>query len=193
MNIKTKLRFLFLNLLFLFSFLINTSCASFKDTEQNKNRIKLSEQNINEIKGKYLNNTKEKILPLNYFWGVNYKMQEYQSVYNLVYEQNVPYHIDIDVIKSNMLKITIIVDNEVLKTFNIKGKFKDGYFEQRGKFFVIPLLIFNVYHNSKFRIGLLENGNIITDYHQKEFATYVLTFKNTSENKNNIEHYRIDE
>jgi len=181
--------------LIIFTCLINTSCASFRENSANKNLIELSTENISLINGVYLNNTDKKVLPSDYFWGANYKMKEYESVYKLVYEKNYPYYIKLKALNDRQIEITIIVDDKILKSYTINGKLKNGYFEQNRKMYIIPALIINVYHSSKFRIGLLNNGNLVTDYRKIEFGI-VLTppfYFNNTENSQNIEHKKLSE
>ncbi|MRM83998.1 hypothetical protein D1003_09265 [Riemerella anatipestifer] len=171
--------------------MINFSCSSFKSVNENKERIFLTKENIKLIDGIYLNNTEVKVLPMGYFWGKNYNNKEYESVYKLIYEQKKPYFIKLKSLTEKQIEITIYVENQVLKTYILKGKLKNGYFEQSQKTYVIPLIIFNMYHNSKFRIGKLKNDNLVTDYSEKSYAHYVLKFKNSSKNIINIEHSKL--
>ncbi|MFN4197801.1 MAG: hypothetical protein ACK4FS_02115 [Flavobacterium sp.] len=187
--IKSKKSIMRLILIFIFG--INFSCSSFKSIDNNKERIFLTKENIKLIDGVYLNNTEVRVLPMDYFWGKNYKIKEYESVYKLVYEQKKPYLIKLKSLTEKQIEITIFVENEVLKTYILRGKLKNGYFEQSRKTYIIPLVIFNMYHNSKFRIGKLKNDNLITDYSEKSYAHYVLEFKNNSKNLENIEHTRL--
>jgi hypothetical protein len=184
--LKYSLLICSLNLLF--------SCASFEENITNTNRVKLTRDNISLLDGNYLNNTAKKVLPLDYFWGSNYKMKEYNTVYNLVYEKDYPYQITLKTISDRKIHVNVYVDGNILKSFVIKGKIKDGYFEQNRKMFVIPAFMINVYHSSKFRIGLLNNGNLITDFKKYEFGTaYLIAPFNKSENITNLEHNRIKE
>jgi hypothetical protein len=118
-------------------------------------------------------------------------MKEYESVYKLVYEQKMPYFIKLKALNEKQIEITIFVDNQILKSYILKGKLNNGYFEQKRKVYMIPMVIFNVYHNSKFRIGKLKNDNLITDYNQKDYTHYVFSFINNSENLENIEHIKV--
>ena len=171
--------------------LANFSCSSFRKIENNNDRIELTKENINLLDGIYLNNSEVAVLPLDYFWGKIYKTKEYSSVYDLVYERKIPYHVKIETMNEKQIQVTIIVNNKVVKSHLINGKITNGYFEQRRKIHLIPLIIFNNYHNSKFRIGKLKNDNLITDYIQKDYAHYVLGFKNNTKNSLNIEHYKV--
>lgn len=169
----------------------NISCSSFSKIEDNKDKIYLTNENINLIDGVYLNNTEVEVLPMNYFWGKNYKMKEYESVYKLVFEQKKPYFIKLKALNEKQIQVTIFVDNQILKSFILKGKLNNGYFEQKRKIYIIPMMIFNVYHNSKFRIGKLKNNNLITDYNQKEYTHYAFTFINNCKNLEKIEHFKV--
>lgn len=190
-NIHFKINKFILRVIFIFLCVINFSCASFKTEQDNKERIFLTKENIKLLDGIYLNNTEIKVYPMDYFWGKNYKNKEYESVYKLVYEQKKPYFIKLKALNERQIKITIYVDNEVLKSFILKGKFKNGYFEQSRKIYFIPMIIFNMYHNSKFRIGKLKNDNVVTDYNKKSYAQYMFAFKNNSKNLENIEHTKL--
>jgi hypothetical protein len=170
---------------------INISCSSFNKIEDNKEKIHLTKENINLIDGVYLNNANVKVFPMDYFWGKNYKNKEYESVYKLVYEQKKPYFIKLKALTEKQIEITIYVENEVLKSYILKGKLKNGYFEQSRRMYIIPMVIFNMYHNSKFRIGKLKNENVITDYNEKSYAHYMFKFKNNSQNLVNIEHVKL--
>jgi hypothetical protein len=170
---------------------ITISCSSFRKIEDTKDKISLTKENINLIDGLYLNNTDVEVLPMNYFWGKNYKMKEYESVYKLVYEQKKPYFINLKALNEKQIQVTIFVDNQILKSYILKGKLNNGYFEQKRKIYMIPMIIFNVYHNSKFRIGKLKNNNLITDYDQKEYSHYAFSFKNNCEKLENIEHFKV--
>ncbi|MDK2772343.1 MAG: hypothetical protein KYX68_08985, partial [Flavobacterium sp.] len=66
---------------------ITISCSSFRKIEDTKDKISLTKENINLIDGLYLNTTEGEVLPINYCWGKNYKMKEYEAVYKFVYVQ----------------------------------------------------------------------------------------------------------
>ncbi|WMW78025.1 hypothetical protein RF683_00850 [Flavobacterium sp. 20NA77.7] len=170
---------------------INFSCSSFKTVEDNKETLYLTKENINLLDGVYLNNAEIKGFTTDCFWGKIYTNKEYESVYELVYEQKKPYFIKLKALNEKQIQITIYVDNKFLKSFVLKGKLKNGYFEQSRRIYIIPMVIFNMYHNSKFRIGKLKNENVITDYNEKSFAHYVFEFKNNSQNLLNIEHIKL--
>lgn len=190
-SVYLKINKFMFKLIFLFLCVINFSCTSFKTVEDNKEKIFLTKENIKLLDGIYLNNTEVKVFPMDYFWGKNYKDKEYQSVYKQVYEQKKPYFIKLKAINKKQIHISIYVDNEILKSFILKGKLKNGYFEQNRKIYIIPMVIFNMYHNSKFRIGKLKSENLVTDYNEKSYAQYMLKFKNNSQNLVNIEHIKL--
>ena len=176
----------------IFCLSIFLSCASFKDNIRSEDLVELKESNLNLLNGIYQNNDEKRPSPLEYSWGSFYKMREYSSVYELVYEQKKPYFISLKVINKKKIEIKVIVDGRILKSYIIKGQLKDGYFEQNRKMFIIPLLILNVYHSSKFRIGLHENGNTVTDFKKYDFGTYYfINPHNNNETYMNIEHKRI--
>lgn len=53
----------------------------------------------------------------------------------------------------------------------MKGKIKNGYFEMKRRVFFIPTIYLNVFRTTKFRIGILENDNLTTDYNQIAWGT----------------------
>lgn len=169
------------------------SCATFKENRTSEYLTELTETNIELLNGTYQHNEDKTPLPLDYFWGSFYKMKEYQSVYELVYEQKLPYYVNLNAINSKEIGVKIYVDGNLLKSYIIKGKIKNGYFEQSRKTFIIPAFMINSYYSSKFRNGLLENGNVVTDFKKYNFGTVYLFYPyNNSDNSINVEHTRIN-
>ncbi len=185
----------FINIiLFLIGIVSLSSCASFKKSKLAENQTYLTNENLYLINGTYKNDEKRSPSPLTYFFGSYYKMKEYKSVYELVYEKKNPYLITLKVLDKNSLKVEIKVADSVLKSYVIKGKVKNGYFEQNRKMYIIPALMYNSYHSSKFRIGYLKDKNIITDFKKIEFGTvYFFSPFNDSEKINNLIQTRMYE
>ncbi|WP_234418270.1 hypothetical protein [Aquimarina aquimarini] len=185
----------FINIImFVIGIISLSSCASFKKSELAENQIYLTNENLNLINGTYKNNESKGSFPLEYFWGSFYKMKEYKSVYELVHKKKVPYFITLKVLNENNLKVEIKVEDIILKSYVIKGKVKNGYFEQNRKMYIIPAIMLNSYHSSKFRIGYLKDNNIITDFKKIEFGTvYIFSPFSDSEKINNLVQKRISE
>jgi hypothetical protein len=177
--------------IFLICLSVLSSCATFKKDAIAENQVGLTKENIHLINGTYASNDKTTPLPLHYFWGSYYKESEYQSVYQLVTKNHYPYYVTLKAIDNRKVQIEISVGGNILKSYVIRGRIKNGYFEQNRKTFIIPLSILNQYHSSKFRIGLLENGNVVTDFKKYDFGTYYLFILfNKNESLMNIEHQK---
>ncbi|WP_148267929.1 hypothetical protein [Flavobacterium branchiophilum] len=151
---------------------INFSCVSLKKLEQNDKQVTLTKSNLNLLNGTYQNNNENYDIEYEYFWGSFLRSSEFKKAYLLANKGKRNYIVSINVISEKKINIEISINGEVIKSKIIKGKIKNGYFEQNRKLFTIPALLVNVFHNSKLRIGLLNNGNIITDKKSIEFGTY---------------------
>jgi hypothetical protein len=62
-------------------------------------------------------------------------------------------------------------NDSILKSKVVKGKLKNGYFEMKRRVFFIPTIYLNVFRTTKFRLGLLDNQSITTDYKQITWGT----------------------
>lgn len=75
-------------------------------------------------------------------------------------------YIEIKPVANNKLLIEYWDSTVLLKSKTFKGNFKNGYFIFKRKYLVIPAVLVNLFRARSFRIGLLPNGNLITDYKQ---------------------------
>lgn len=172
--------------------LLISSCATLKSDQKVERKIELKTDNLHLINGTYQNNESNVAYSLDYFWGSYYKTKEFRSVYKLESENTPYYIITLKVLNKNKVNATIKVNDTILKSYVIKGRIKNGYFEQNRKWYVIPALLFNEFHSSKFRIGLLEDSNLITDSRKIEFGTvYFFSPFDNSESHYNVIHDRI--
>ncbi len=72
-----------------------------------------------------------------------------------------------NILNSTLATLLDLAENSgIIKTKKIKGKLKNGYFELKRNHLLIPIIFTNLYRNRKFRLGLLNNGNLITDYNE---------------------------
>ena len=62
-------------------------------------------------------------------------------------------------------------NDSIIKSKVLKGKIKNGYFEMKRRVFFVPTIYLNIFRTTKFRIGLLENNNLTTDYKQLAWGT----------------------
>ena len=172
--------------------LLISSCATFKSNEVLKNKIELTKENLHLVNGTYENNESEGAGYLDYFWGSFFKNKESKFIYHMELEENPCYYITLKVIDKKKIYATLYVNETLIKSYIIEGRIKNGYFEQNRKVYIIPAILLNQYHSSKFRIGLLKNNNVITDSKKIEFSNYYF-FGFTDDNYSyyNLEHEKM--
>src|SRR5690606_3952150 len=79
---------------------------------------------------------------------------------------------EIKLLSKNEVSVSYWDITTLIKSKVIKGRIQDGYFVCKRKYLIIPALIVNLYQNRIFRLGLLSNGNLITDYNQISFGSF---------------------
>ncbi len=181
-------------ILYLCIILLNYSCATLKGSEIVNNKVELTKENLNLINGNYKINEKEYPSYLNYFLGSFFTNKESILVYKIKKKTDVKplFFMTLSVLNKNKIKAELKINDSILKTYTIKGKIKNGYFEQNRKGYILPALLFNEYHSYKFRIGLLNNGNIMTDSKKVNFGTvYFFSPFNDSGSNYNVKHIKI--
>lgn len=142
------------------------SCSTLKHAVENQDRIPFSKTNLNLLNGKFnvypglRDSTKEDL-----YWAV------FDVGYNPKYKPN---FIELKSIGTNKLSVTYWDGTQRVKSKIFKGKIKDGYFVFRRRYMIIPAIVVNLYRNRIFRIGLLPNGSLITDYDQFSLATFYI-------------------
>lgn len=150
-----------------------TSCANLKSDKFVDGQIELTKENLNLLNGKYsrkpLNQSEEWKGDL--FW--NFYTKGISGVDSLCVTK-------ITVIDEKHLNVTLIKNDSVLRSKVFNGKIKNGYFELNSRVFFIPTLYLNVYRTTKFRIGILENKNLTTDFKSIAFGTgfFIIPFFN---------------
>ncbi|MFV0304163.1 MAG: hypothetical protein ACK5IC_01615 [Moheibacter sp.] len=165
---------------FLLPLLIINSCTTFRDIETEREIIILTKNNLELLNGKYNNQ--------NYIPPISAVRKTFSSNNNGVGGAIGEHFIELQVLSPKKINANIWIENSVVKTFKLRGKIKNGYFELRRKNFVFPLIYVNIFQNSKFRIGILKNMNIITDYREIEFGTvyFLSPFSNNYETLNSV-------
>jgi hypothetical protein len=150
------------------------SCSCLQQFSNNENRIYLSELNLNLLNGKY------EVTSLKNKDSVNGDLfyNLYYNTYNAFkYDINNPKGlIELNVISKNKIETKYIVKDKIMKIKILKGKIKNGYFVFRRKYCFMPFIFVNLFRNNMFRIGFLNNGNLITDYNQISFGTGYFIF-----------------
>ena len=150
---------------FLLLISIFTSCASLKSDKFVDGQIELTKQNLTLINGKYTRN------PVNQ--SENWKGDLFWNFYTRGYNVGADSlcAVELKVIDERHLNVTIMKNDSIIKSKVLKGKIKNGYFEMKRRVFFIPTIYLNVFRTTKFRIGLLENDNLTTDYKQLAWGT----------------------
>jgi hypothetical protein len=142
------------------------SCSSLKHAVQYENRLSLSKTNLNMLNGKF------NAYPTS---GDSSKADLYWDLFDVGYNpKHKPNFIEINNIGPNKLSIAYWDGDHLIKSKLFQGKIKDGYFVFKRRYLIIPAILANLYRNRKFRIGLLPNGNLMTDYDQISFATFYI-------------------
>lgn len=170
-------------------FLVMCSCATLKNAPTVANRVELTTDNLHLINGTYQNNTTNTPYTSEFFWGSFFRKKESVVAYGKDSKEKPPFFITLKAINKKRINATVTVNDSVLKIIKIRGRIKNGYFEQNRKMYVIPIAIFNVAYASKFRIGLLSNSNVTTDFKKVEAGTvYFFQPFNNSGDSYNLEH-----
>ena len=152
----------YISLLFVCVFI---SCSSLKHATNFTGKKDLSDTTLNRLTGKYkpysiVPNTQNKA---DLSWNI------FDVGYNPKTEQD---FVEIKMISKNELSISYWDSTTLIKSKVFKGRIKDGYFVFKRKYLIIPALIVNLFRNRIFRIGVLSNGNLITDYNQISFGSF---------------------
>ncbi|TDX87292.1 hypothetical protein [Epilithonimonas xixisoli] len=164
------------------------SCATFPKTEVLANHVALSPENLSAINGTYITDSTAIKHQNEILWG---KSSVVTAETYKTFTEN-PVYATLKVVDSKTINVQIHTQNQTLKTYQIKGKIKNGYFVQRPKFYAIPAIFINAWYSGRFRLGLLENQNVSTQYATKDFGTVYFAYPyNNSETPNAIEHLRV--
>jgi hypothetical protein len=153
--------------LLLFILIISlSSCSTLKKANINERIINLSLENRELIDGKYNVNS------LNSQNGIEGDL--YWNIFDKGYNKlDTIEFIEFRTIDDRQILVNHYDGETIVKSKIFKGKYKNGYFQFKRKWLVIPGIFVNLYRNRIFRIGVLTNGNIITDYNQISFGTVV--------------------
>ena len=141
------------------------SCATLKSDQFVEKQIALTKDNLELLNGKY---SRASITRPNRYGGDLFG-NFYDRGFNIGADSLC--FVDIKVIDKKHLKVNLLKEDSIIKSKVLKGKIKNGYFEMRRKKLVVPTLYLNVFRTSKFRVGLLENNNLTTDYKQISWGT----------------------
>ncbi|MBV4357466.1 hypothetical protein [Pinibacter aurantiacus] len=153
------------SILFLLQALLLFSCASLTKTIDNENRILITRDNLKDLNGRFKNYSK--------IGKDSAKGDLYGNIFDFGYNPKDSINFfEFKAVASNKLLVTYWDKNQIIKQKTFTGKFDKGYFVFKRKYLVIPVIMVNLFRNRVFRIGLLKNGNLITDYQQISFGTF---------------------
>ena len=159
-------------------FLLLSSCSSLRKKADNSDHIILTETNLTLLDGRY----ERKSVQLNkdsahgdLYWNLFANTYSFGNEKGLNLKGDTNF-VQLKVINEKRILVSHINGNEILTSKIMKGKIKDGYFEFRRIYLFIPMVFVNVYRDSKFRVGLLEDNNLTADFKQISFGTSFVIF-----------------
>lgn len=173
-------------ILFVFSLCVLISCSGLRKAQPAKSTVTLDESKIHLLDGKYEVHVKipNKKNPASLSWDIFDRGYNPESLEN---------YIEIKSISSNQLSIAYWDSTTLLKSKIFKGRIKNDYFIFKRKYLIIPAIFVNLYRNRVFRLGILPNNNLITDYSQFSFATFYVIFPDISVRREfDVEFQRIE-
>lgn len=162
-----------------------SSCSCFTKSVDNNNGITLTASNLTLLNGKY--ERKSTIISNNSLNSLNVKdlhWNFFANSYSYIFSNNSrglnvkdsTQFIEIKVINKNKILVSHINMGDTLISKTMKGKIKRGYFEIKRKYLFIPTVVVNLYSDSKFRITLSNDNNLLTDFKQISFGTTYFIF-----------------
>lgn len=156
----------FLNILILFTFL--TSCASIDDSIFQADDLNHN-ANLTSFEGQYRNdplefNQVKKRGYLSYFDSTFFFWSHFHLLneYSLKEKKDMIFKLNFE--NEKKISASLILQDSVIRTKTIRGKWKDGYFYKNAKFFFSPFipLLFG-YNTSILRFGIDTDGNLICE------------------------------
>ena len=166
----------------LISIIFLSSCACLKKNVDINNGIILTEANLLLLDGKYKRFSKQQDKNNNngdLYWNFFDRGQNLSESRDFF---------EIKVIDKKNISISYIDGCETIKSKTMKGKIKNGYFEFQRKYLFIPAIYVNVYRDSKFRIRLSNEKDLLTDYKQITIGTaiFIIPFYEKNEGSDMI-------
>lgn len=162
-----------------------TSCSTFRHAKDSGSKINLHDTTLHQLSGRFRESS---IVPssqakASLSWDIFDRGINHETQHD---------YIEIKTLNHRSISVSYWDSTSVLKSKVFKGKIKNGYFVFRRRYLVLPFVVANLFRNRVFRIGLLPNGNVITDYNQVSFGSFyvILPF---ADNKRqlNVEFERI--
>ena len=151
-----------------------TSCVSLRRADNHAGRIPLSDSTLLKLNGRYGHSA---AIP-----GSEQKADLSWNIFDHGYAPTTQHDfIDIQMLTPNSIRVSYVDSVTVLKSKVFKAKVRSDYLVFKRKHLLLPFVFANVYRNRMFRVGLLPNGNIITDYKQLSVGSFyvILPFLDT--------------
>jgi len=144
---------------------VSFSCSGLRKVADSKERMPLQQKNLADLNGKYNNDpgSNKDSTRTDLYWNI------FDIGYN---SKDSVCYIEIKATDNDKLNIALWDNNHIVKSKIFKGKIKRDYFVFKRRYLILPMILVNLFRNRKFRIGLLPNGNIITDYNQISFGSF---------------------
>lgn len=164
-----------------------TSCATLKLDKLVGGQIELTKENLILLNGKYnrISTRETESETGDLFWNL------FTKGYNIGDKKLC--NIELKVIDEKNIEVTLMKNDSLIKSKVLKGKIKNGYFEFKKRVFILPTIFLNTFRTTKFRVGILENYNLTTDYNQISFGTgFVIIPFYEKENEKNFEYDKIN-
>jgi hypothetical protein len=145
------------------------SCASFQSAKFQLQQIGINKQNYHLLNGRYSRQIiKKDAHPNNgddLFWNFFQKGR-----HHMIKDENIC-SVQLLALNPKRLKVTYLKNDTIIISRIMKGRIKNGYFELNRNYLILPTIIFNICRTIKFRVGVLENGNLTADYREVAFGT----------------------
>jgi len=159
MENKSKLIFIIFILLIVFS-----SCSSLKFSAITDNHVELNANNINLINGCYHR------FPIDSFRGNDARNLHRLFSLKVLDFQPEDAYVRLEIIDERHIKYELVEIDSVIYSKVLKGKLINGEFEFNWRAKILPIIVATIYSDSKVRLGVLENGNLIIDAKCMEYG-----------------------
>jgi len=158
-----RMRFIIIVSLLVSAF-ASVSCGSLKKASKHPGRTVLNDSTFSQLKGKYNDHSPGKdSLKESLYWDI------FDRGIN---PSNRLHYIELEPVGNSQLKVSCWDGLNRKRSKVFRGQLKDNYFIFRRRYDMVPVLLINLFRGRAFRIGMLENGNLITDYHQLSAGTF---------------------
>ena len=167
------------NIIFILSLNLSilSSCSTLKGSIDNENRVMLNNSNFKLIEGKYsIRASETSFSNLDWYLFSN----DYWYLFKNTYYPDSSHYVKLEVVNKKTLNVSYVpkscIENPKIETRKIRGRLKNGYFVLDRNLLVVPFIFTNLYRNRQLRMGLLNSGNLITDYNEISFGTVMIVF-----------------